>query len=913
MSGRPEVLIEKWFPVDTIGAESMRERGASSALPPLYFLHVWWARRPLTASRAAILASVLPSWRADWPEKLRREFPTEECYRQWFIRLCGIFGDPVKGRKLIQWAKDTGRKLPAPPYTHKRAFTVSPSPEYLETLGDLLEHTWGKRTLSVLDSFSGGGSIPFEARRYGFETYANELNPVASVILKATLDYPFRFGPGLAKDIRKYGKILADRVRERLEPFFPVEPGESIHAYIWARTVACPYTGKPIPLSPNWWLQKGTTPVAVRPIFGPSEIESEFEIVLGSAVERSQPDKGTVRRGSAISPWAGGQLVDGDYIKMEAQAGRLGQVLYAIATKTSSGTGFRPATIRDCLAVEAASRELARLQPNWDANSLIPREPYPEASNDLRPLHYGMPTWSDFFSPRQLLAHGTWAEELLSIRCEMVRELDSERYEAVMTYLGILADKAVDYNSRFMKWDSTRNKLCNTFDRHDFSFKWSHGEFDAAHNLFPWLLDQVTDAYTGICGLTANWSAELGSAAADRPLTLIKGNAARLPDSVSPVLHVCVDPPYYGNVSYSELSDFFLVWLRRNLRGFHQSILDEEFANRDDEAVANPARFHAVEKSLKKRLFLATADYERKMLAAFREIHRVLHNDGTLTVMFTHKQVAAWDSLASSLIGAGFVIRSSWPVHTESEHSTHISKKNAAQSTILLTCRKRESRAEPVWWEDIKGGVRQKARDTAVALEKQGIRGVDLYIATFGPTLAILSENWPVLTAEVDAKGDPKPLRPEVALDLARAEVLALRKQDLLLGRAVQFDKATDWYLMAWDAFSAAEFPADEARKLALALDLDLERDVIASKRLVTKKQSTVVIQEPKARRKRDMVDPDKTGFECWIDAAHTAMLLYGEDGAAACQQFLRRAGLLGDSTFKALLQALINAIPRTP
>src|SRR5690606_8316816 len=122
---RPEVLIERWLPVDTIGAESMRERGASSALPPLYFLHVWWARRPLTASRAAILASVLPAWSPDWPEKLRRKFPTEESYRQWFLQACGIFGDPVAGRKLMQWAKAQGIRLPGGPYSHKRAFTVS--------------------------------------------------------------------------------------------------------------------------------------------------------------------------------------------------------------------------------------------------------------------------------------------------------------------------------------------------------------------------------------------------------------------------------------------------------------------------------------------------------------------------------------------------------------------------------------------------------------------------------------------------------------------------------------------------------------------------------------------------------------------------------------------------------------------
>jgi putative DNA methylase len=266
----PSVLAESWMPIDKIGAECMRERGASSALPPLYFLHVWWARRPLTISRAAILGSVLPLWHKDWPKKLLVKFPTEESYHKWFLELIGITGDPVAARKLIAWAKERGIKLDRDPYGgHKRAFTRNPDRLQLETLGDLLEYTWGTRDISVCDPMAGGGSIPFEALRYGFRTFANELNPVASVILKATLDYPARFGPNLAAEIKKWGNILAKRVKERLDPFFPKQKDESIHAYIWARTVACPTTGKSVPLSPNWWLQKGSDPLAVRIIAKP--------------------------------------------------------------------------------------------------------------------------------------------------------------------------------------------------------------------------------------------------------------------------------------------------------------------------------------------------------------------------------------------------------------------------------------------------------------------------------------------------------------------------------------------------------------------------------------------------------------------------------------------------------------------
>jgi putative DNA methylase len=190
---------------------------------------------------------------------------------------------------------------------------------------------------------------------------------------------------------------------------------------------------------------------------------------------------------------------------------------------------------------------------------------------------------------------------------------------------------------------------------------------------------------------------------------------------------------------------------------------------------------------------------------------------------------------------------------------------------------------------------------------------VDLYISTFGPVLSIISENWPVLTSQTDPKtGEPLPLRPGEALDLAREEVVNLRKQGLLLGRTVEFDPVTDWYLLAWDTFRAEEFPADEARKLALALGLDLERDVIREKRLVSKKSASVVLNLPTARRRRGMVDPDAESFPHLIDVVHTAMLVYDEEGAKACQRFVDRRGLRTDGRVKALVQALMEAIPAT-
>jgi adenine-specific DNA methylase len=756
---------------------------------------------------------------------------------------------------------------------------------------------------------AGGGSIPFEALRYGFRTFANELNPVASVILKATLDYPSRFGLSLGADIKKWGLILYNRVKSRLQPFFSTLPdGAEGAAYLWARTVACPTTGKPVPLSPNWWLQKGSKPIAVRLSAKPEHDLCQFEIVTGKDVVQTKPDEGTVSKGVGRSPWTG-DPIDGDYIKAEAQGGRMGQQLFAVATKMNKGFVFRSPREEDLTAALAAERELARRLPQWEAQGLLPSEPRTAGRADWSAEIYGMASWRETFSPRQLLSLVTFVEELRELRDEIKIDLGPNKAAAIQLYLALAADKSVDYNSRLCKWDSTRNKISNTFDRHDFSFKWSHGEFDAAANLFSWTISQVVAAYEGIARLSTVQSDQLSTRKHHWSLNLSKGNAATLSDIQDDSIHsICVDPPYYDNVMYAECSDFFYVWMKRNVGDLFSGWFDEELTNKDDEVVANAARF----KDQKKRKELATADYERKMAACFREMRRVLHPDGVLTVMFTHKRVEAWNTLATSLIGAGFSIQTSWPVHTESDNSLHQAKKNAAQSTILLICRKREKDKEPVWWDDIKAAVRREAREKARMFHAQGISGVDLYISTFGPVLSILSHNWPVLSAETDKDGRPLPLQPEVALDLAREEVISLRKEELLHGRKVQFDPVTDWYLMAWDAFRAEQFRADEARKLAIVLGLELDSDLIKAKKVVSKKSADVILQQPKARRKKGMVDPDEIVFESWLDAAHSALLIYEEDGSRACEAFLKRSGLIGDSTFKLVIQAMINAIPRT-
>jgi putative DNA methylase len=248
-------------------------------------------------------------------------------------------------------------------------------------------------------------------------------------------------------------------------------------------------------------------------------------------------------------------------------------------------------------------------------------------------------------------------------------------------------------------------------------------------------------------------------------------------------------------------------------------------------------------------------------------------------------------------------------VHTESQNSLHQAKKNAASSTILLTCRKRTT-TEPAWWSDIRGDVERAAEDAAERFAEQGIRGVDLTLATYGPVLSVLSQRWPVYTGELAADGSQEVLRPDVALDLARARVASLKKRDLLAGRDVEFDRVTDWYLLAWNDFQAVEFPFDEARKLSIALHLDVD-DLKKGHKIVRASGGTVTLLTPAERRTAGTLDPDAAAWDTQLDALHSLMLVYDEDGLGAAQAWLDRTGRRDDQRFAALVGAALNAIPR--
>ena len=802
-------LIEAGFPCHQVGAETQREQSVGLQ-PPNNRLHVWWARRPLTPSRAAILASFLPAnanldqflldlgisrFHAEvngmpWPlyeEKLLKRVETtgmlrrlsvDKSVRRWleeenveraklrtdlehmraknpelsrdatFLRWLDelqslpeplpdvgdvldvqlVPGDPAYAGSRMALEARCGVRVADDPFKYPRAFTNSPSATSVSNL-------------TVLDPTAGGGSMPFETLRLGHRVIANELNPVATVILHATLDYPIRFGPSLTAQIAEWGERLAKKLDADLNTVFgdgqKLSPSqladlkdhlkdhakivedynaERIIDCLFVRQITCPHCEGAAPLLNSSWLckeegeqwgvkiltdgkkRKGAVrfePYCVSSGKGPNGEDPEFATVadgVGACIHCLQEIGDDAEGKSEIKLQACGISKFGMWKdrlycivgiryqpKLDAQ-GKLQRYKTGVRAgqiKTEKIRYFRPPGAADHEALNNADLLLKSKRNAWEEIGLIPTEQIPEKSNYNRGHRlYGITRWCDMFTPRQLLGHASLIEELCRLSPLILSELGQDRGRAVVTYLQFAMDKAADYNSTYTRWEYSRGVVKGTFGRHDFSIKWTFGEtsFVGDNSGFRWALNDVVDAYRGMAELVR----PLHDQGLEPNVQIINGTAAHIPQvKDGSVDLVCMDPPYYDNVQYAELSDFFYVWQKRTLKTLYPDLFSRRLTDKDNEAVANPARAGSREN--------AKIEYHRLMAEIFKECFRVLKDDGIMTLMFTHRSQDAWETLTQSLIDQGWVITSAFPVESEGENSMHQQEVAAAASTIFLT------------------------------------------------------------------------------------------------------------------------------------------------------------------------------------------------------------------------------------
>jgi len=944
-------LIEAGFPCHQVGAETQRERGASSALPPLYYLHVWWARRPLTPSRAAILASLLPAdtdpdWflrqlgiekrvveinGVEWTligkllDKIKKNENDQEVLPVDSSVLALLEKENERRRKnrlviknlkstdsslaneiiLTQWEKDSieipdsfpaiGATLSvkivaANPAQVNERIQFAKLPGIKQILGKELkwdaEDLYGyKRAFTnspqltknpkvVLDPTSGGGSIPFEALRLGHKVIANELNPVASVILHATLEYPAKFGVSLIEDIKYWGEKLVDHVAKKMDditPFSPLPRQEKIHlkthckncpeiipqfdtieydqiGLIYCRQVTCPHCNGNAPLLNTCWLSKQSGKqwgVKIIPDGKQNNGTVRFEtyrISKEKGPKGEDPGFATVNRGVGHCIHCK-QAIDADEIKSQARGesptGKWKDLLYCIVAvrfqpkldkdgkpqryksgakkgeiKTEKVRFFRPPNEKDLSALKEADKRLKDNWDRWDEAGLIPTEKFPQG-NDMRPVIYGMSRWCDMFTSRQLLGHLTLVEDLNRLKPQIIDGLGEDKGKAVVTYLQFAIDKGVDYNSRQTRWEYTRGVIKGTFGRHDFSLKWTFGEmiFTGPNSGFAWGLSQIVDAYKGLSELS-NSESKLPT---QNTVTINNGTAAHLSNIQDMSVDlVCMDPPYYNNVQYAELSDYFYVWQKRTLNDLYPDYFNRRLTNKQDEAVANPNRDGGSRNAHK--------NYERMMSEIFNECRRVIKNTGLLTVMFTHKSQTAWEALTQSLIETGWNITASFPVESETQHGIHTKETASAISSVFLSCRKRNiDQNEPATWSGFGGtGVQQKIRQAV----KQGLEEfkvlklnpVDEMVASYGRALRVLSEQWPVLDGD-------EPVGPVRAMNEASRVVAENQIYRITDGQLNVEDLSPEasMALTLYGIYGLKEFRYDEALNLSRSLNIRLE------------------------------------------------------------------------------------------
>ena len=972
-------LIEKWLPINEISTEAIRERAAASALPPVNWLHVWWARRPLATSRTSVLLSLIPE-SADAPRTRRAAFD-----------LLGTSPDIHHISQRLSAASESGERDKEGYGTHRRSFTHNPTSEQL----DWLDANLPSEDPIVLDVTAGGGSIPFEAGRLGFRTIANELNPVACHILRATCQWPQQYGYPLLDDYHQCAEAFQAHVNDLLDDVYPEEyppdcaSGDCPHpqryrciegcdatqvcrheklgiknhetvraqryaqTYLWARTVACPSCKVEIPLSPNWRLDNKGTGIHVEPVGSRIELRivhdqracsdcrtKNKECHLAGLYPDRRISDGTVARAIATCP-ACGSTTPKDYLAREAQAGRMGHRLYCVIYRdswrdlTKAGQSKKRETTcrvfaepeeRHFTSDTYVASQLERLQPQWDTDDVLPNEVIPEGDKTSGyPLRYGMPIWKEMFSPRQQLAHGYCVQAFREcVDADKNANRLDERRRAAWGYVAIALDKMISNNSLLCRWHPNRQVVAGTFDSHDFGMKWSYSEMAVTCQGLglEWGLNDISECLSQILGMTGHTDgngqllpegADVGQTAP--PARIIMGDARDLPLDDASVDCVVFDPPYEENVCYAELSDFFYVWLKRTAGYVFPDDFSDYLTEKDQEAIASPARFKNRAGKGRSAKTLALDDYQKKMAEIFDECRRVIKDDetskGIMTVMFNHKSTTAWDALTVALINAGFAITRTWPVKTEAESSIHIKGRAAARTTILLVCRPREANPFPKPWHEVEELIAQAVRDDIRDnLSQADLRPIDLYLSAFGPALRVISDHWGTEreSANPDRPEAPFAVTPTDALQVARREVSQHRAREISRDWANNpVDSGTKFYILAKDATENDTLLFDEANLLARAIGVRLEKNDAAMKSIIGFDADKVSLLSARERLAARNIGED-INPSSMLDTVHTTVALTDRRNTLDAQQWLtQRLHDPQDGHFRATLEALIR------
>ena len=787
----PKKLIEVALPLEAINAESAREKSIRHGHPST--LHLWWARRPLAAARAVIWSSLV-----DDPSSHPELFPTEEDQNRERQRLFALL------EKLVKWEN-------------------SNDPEILAAAREEILHSTGNNPPPLLDPFAGGGAIPLEAQRLGLEAHAHDLNPVAVMINKAMIEIPPKFAgqtpvnpeaqarldagsgwtgaKGLAEDVRYYGEWMKQQAFQKIGHLYPKVKvpaaqggGEAtVIAWIWARTVKCPNPacGCEMPLASSFVLSKKRGKEAwVEPEFDYQRKKITFHAKNGKG---TPPEAPKTARGAKFKCIMCGETTLDSYIKQESMSGKMGATLMAVVAEGRNGRIYLSPDEEQYLAAQC------------DKPSNYPDQALPFDPRNIWCVNYGLDTYDKLFTNRQLTALTTFSE--LVEEAQKQTEADAvaaglpndhialseggtgaRAYgEAIGVYLAFTVDREANYSSSLNAWSG--DFIIQTFGRQALPMVWDYAESNPFSNS------------TGNWDGATKWITLAVERLSANNLSISKQFDAQSDCGMRNIM-VSTDPPYYDNIGYADLSDYFYVWMRQALKQTYPNLFRTMLVPKAEELVATPYRFNgSVEK--------ARDFFEDGMLHTCQQIYQYAREDVPVTIYYAYKQSdsdtngsetrtasTGWETMLSAIIQAGFTITGTWPMHTERETGlkAHV---NALASSIVLVCRKRSEDAPKVTRRNFIAELKRELRPALQKLQRSNIAPVDLAQSAIGPGMGVYSKYSQVL------ESDGTPMTVRSALQIINQELdVYFNEQDGELDQNSRF--CVDLYMQ--NAFNSIKF-----------------------------------------------------------------------------------------------------------
>lgn len=740
-------LIEVDLPLDDINREASREKSIRHGHPST--LHLWWARRPLAACRAVIFASLV-----DDPSACE-EFRTPKEQTEERARLHGLI------KRLVKWENNNNETvLAAARYEIARSVARSHG-ETAPTETDEVLRYLDEKALPIYDPFCGGGSIPLAAQQLGLRAIASDLNPVAVLLNKAMIElpHPFRNQPpvnpeadplgmfvgtgrkreqvswtgtaGLADDIRYYGRWMREEAYKRIGEFYPkvktMDGTEAtVIAWLWARTVPCanPACRIAMPLTQTFQLSKKRgNEYWARPVVDRKSNTISFEV---QNHDTGVPDKGTVNRNGAICI-ACKTPVRLSYVREQAKTGKMRETMTAIVAEGDQGRLFLSPTSEDIQAALSA-------KPAWKPRQTIPETP------KVSGLAYGMTHWHQLFTDRQLTVLTTFSDLLEEIRPQMTRKGAPENYaDALCTYLTLAIGRMTNGGCTGAVWDTTGCIVKSTFARQAIAMVWDFAEANPFSSSSQNWMGQV------------EWIAEVVERlpVAANASEVYQADAATTPYAIdSPV--VVTDPPYYDNIVYADLADFFYVWLRKPLRGIYSQLFAGMSTPKSEEMVANERRFKN-----------ARVRFEELQYKTLRRIRERCSDQFPSSIFYAYKQQeeerdgrvsTGWETMLTAIISAGFQIVGTWPMRTELVNRPNSLRANALASSIVLVCRPRPESAQSIGYGGFLTALRSEMPAALDRLTREAhIAPVDLAQAAIGPGMEVYSRYSSVKTMRDEA------------------------------------------------------------------------------------------------------------------------------------------------------------------